>query len=350
MSNTVFDVLTFGSITIDIFIPLNKELPIKLMEEDPDDCHLKIPLGEKIRVQDSLVQCGGGSANTAIGFSKLGFDCAAFGVMGDQSYKAFLMQELEKNNINTDYVTFAKNENSSFSVILNAWNGERTVLHHRTVCDNFSGKMLLEAPETRSVYIGHLCVSHFLGNLPEWKRIYPERKIFWNPGKTQFQKGFKYFKDILPTIDCLFINREEAEMFTELKGKTISKKEATEKIIGTEVLPFKPHRSSSLSDVRNIAKKLLGAGVKQVIITDGSRGAQLFTKDVHLFVPSQEVEVLDTLGAGDAFAVGVSAAILYEKDPKEQLVWGSFNAGSVIQKLGAQPGQISLAEMKLLVN
>ncbi len=344
-----FDVLTFGSITLDIFIPLKKSMPIKIEREDIS--YLKIPLGEKIQVQSSLIQCGGGAANSAVGFSKLGFKTATFGVLGDQSYQKFILETLSDFNIETKYLTVAKNQSSSFSVILNSWDGKRTVMHHRTVCDMFKGEVLLNAPKTKSIYVGHLCTTHFLDKVEKWKNKNEDSKVFWNPGKTQFKKGFDYFKNMYPHIDCLFINKEEAEMFTGLKSqpyKIPKNQEIDQDMFGKKVSGYLAHFSENISDVRHLAKKFLNAGVKQVVITDGPCGAQAFTKREHYFAPSQAVEVVDTLGAGDAFAIAVSSAILKNKDLETQLKWGSFNSGSVIQKLGAQPGQLNLGEINLL--
>jgi len=344
-----FDMLTFGSITLDIFIPLNKDMPIEITGEK--NKFLQIPLGEKIQVKSSLIQCGGGAANSAVGFSKLELKTAAFGVLGDQSYKKFILDSLEKYNINTSFLTIAKNQPSSFSVILNSWDGKRTVMHHRTVCDDFSGEVLLQAPKTKGVYIGHLYASGFLRKVDEWKHKNKSSKIFWNPGKTQFKKGFEYFKNMYAHIDCIFINKEEAEMFTGLKSKVYRSSEFEtfdEKLFGKKVTGYTPYESPYIADVRNLADKFLEAGIRQVVITDGPSGAQAFTKKEHRLAQSQAVEVVDTLGAGDAFAIGVSAAILKGEDIETQLKWGSFNSGSVIQKLGAQPGQLTLGEINLL--
>jgi len=309
-----------------------------------------VPLGEKIQARHSLVQAGGGAANTAVGFAKLGLKTSVFGVIGDQSYQGFIYDQLHEHNINTDYLTVAKNQSSSFSIILNSWEGERTVLHRRTVCENFNENTLLNAPCTKALYFGHLCATGVMESIPAFKARNPKSVIAWNPGGTQFKLGFDHFKNVFPHVDFLFINREEAEAFSGLKAEVHPFADYDPKIFGKEVTPYTPHNPKLLADVRHLAKVFLKAGVKTVVITDGTRGAQVFTENEHLLSLPQEVPVVDTLGAGDSFAVGFVAASLHGENLAQQMAWGSFNAASVIQKFGAQPGQLKLPEVEALTS
>lgn len=351
MSTKQFDILSFGSLTLDIFIPLSEDGPIDIEKAmDGPDAFLKVPLGEKIQVRHSLVQAGGGAANTAVGFSKLGLKPAVFGVIGDQSYRGFMLDELAEHNISTEYLTVAKNQTSSFSIILNSWEGERTVLHRRTVCENFNDQTLLNAPTTRALYFGHLCASNIMETIPTYKAQNPNVFIAWNPGGTQFKLGFDHFKSVFPDIDCLFINREEAEAFSGIKADIHRFTDYRPAMFGEQVCPYQFYHPRHIADMRPVADKFLQAGVKKVIITDGRRGAQLFTDDEHYLSLPQEVPVVDTLGAGDSFAVGFVSAALHGHSLKEQMAWGSFNAASVIQKFGAQPGQLKLPEVEALAS
>lgn len=351
MADAQFDVLSFGSLTLDIFIPLSEDGPVQLdTPEGSPERWLKVPLGEKIQAKHSLVQAGGGAANTAVGFAKLGLKPAVFGVVGDQSYKGFILDELNEHNIVTDYLTFAKNQTSSFSIILNSWEGERTVLHRRTVCDCFNETTLLEAPSTRALYFGHLCASNIMESVPSYKAKNPNVHIAWNPGSTQFKLGFDHYKSVFPHINTLFINREEAEAFTNLKAEIYDFSEYTAERFGTMVSPYEVHEPSFLADLRPLAHVFLDAGVKTVVITDGKQGAQVFNAMQHLLSLPQAVPVVDTLGAGDSFAVGFTAAVLHGENLTHQMAWGSFNAASVIQKFGAQPGQMRLPEIEAVTS
>lgn len=59
----------------------------------------------------------------------------------------------------------------------------------------------------------------------------------------------------------------------------------------------------------NVARGLLELGIETVIMTQGSEGALLVTDDDLEHVPSPEVEVVDTTGAGDAFNGAFAVAL-----------------------------------------
>ncbi len=344
-----FDILTFGSITLDILIPLPEDCGVDIIEKNTDK-FLEVPLGEKIKVEQSLTLCGGGAANSAVGFSKLGLHSAIFGVMGDKSNRGFLISHLKEAGVCTDYITFAENQMSSFSVILNSHEGERTVFHRRTMSENFNREVLLSAPDSRAIYISHLYngPDGMLDALPDWK-VKHDEIIGWNPGKTQFKKGFEAFKKIFPAIDIMVLNVEEAEKFTELKSAKIKSDNYSVEKIGIKISGKTEAKTEFLSDVREIAKKFLKAGIGTVVITDGGRGAQIFDKDNHFYSPAQEAHRVDTLGAGDAFSTGIIAARLHGKNLQEQILWGNYASNAVIGAYGAQAGQLWLEEMERLV-
>ncbi len=56
-----------------------------------------------------------------------------------------------------------------------------------------------------------------------------------------------------------------------------------------------------------VAERRLASGAGLVLITFGSRGAWAVGRDAGVHVPAPVVEVVDTVGAGDAFTTGVLA-------------------------------------------
>ena len=57
------------------------------------------------------------------------------------------------------------------------------------------------------------------------------------------------------------------------------------------------------------ARKWLNAGAKVVVITRGENGVEAFTKGISVKVPSVNVKVVDTVGAGDTFTAGFLASL-----------------------------------------
>lgn len=61
--------------------------------------------------------------------------------------------------------------------------------------------------------------------------------------------------------------------------------------------------------IEELAKKMLARGPSLVLVTEGADGARGFTAKQSVFVPSQKVTVVDTVGAGDTFNAGVLASL-----------------------------------------
>ena len=57
------------------------------------------------------------------------------------------------------------------------------------------------------------------------------------------------------------------------------------------------------------ARKWLNAGAKVVVITRGENGVEAFTKGISIKLPSVNVKVVDTVGAGDTFTAGFLASL-----------------------------------------
>jgi len=341
MNKTVntFDILTCGSITLDTFVePSEMDIVKKEGEEDT----MAFEIGQKIRMRTVARHVGGGAANTAVGFSKMGFKTVCLGTIGKDDHGDFIQHQLKSAKVETKFLNIQKDAPSSASIIFMTPDGRRTVFNERTTHGKFD-HFPHGVPHTRALYLGHLdeIETGIFDHLQTWKEKNPKSIIAWNPGKTQFSLGLKHFKNILHLIDLLILNVEEAELFAKKQAKEMPTSALKTK-------PLFPTHRKTIADVRTHAQMFLEAGVKNVFITDGIGGAQYFGVDgTHLYLPAYEnVPSISTLGAGDSFSVGVLSAFLHEKDPATQLIWGSANASSVIQQFGAQEGQLTCADMK----
>lgn len=80
---------------------------------------------------------------------------------------------------------------------------------------------------------------------------------------------------------------------------------------------------------------LAEGGVGAVVVTCGPQGARVATASGVAHVPSAAREVVDALGAGDAFCGGYLAGLLATDDPVEAAVRGSVSAAVTIGTRGA---------------
>ena len=82
-------------------------------------------------------------------------------------------------------------------------------------------------------------------------------------------------------------------------------------------------------------KKILSTGVKVLIVKKGSKGATIYTKDgAPKDVPGFPVEILNVLGAGDAFASGFIYGHLQGWDLYKACRMGNASGAWVVQKPG----------------
>ncbi len=113
---------------------------------------------------------------------------------------------------------------------------------------------------------------------------------------------------------------------------------AREAGIGTILANADEARELSGASEINEQMQTLGRSFERVVIKRGSAGAALGgASGVLLSLPAPSVDVVDTTGAGDAFAAGFIAADL-EKRPPEACLQAGIAAGSrAVTAIGGQP-------------
>jgi sugar/nucleoside kinase (ribokinase family) len=124
----------------------------------------------------------------------------------------------------------------------------------------------------------------------------------------------------------LFLNREEAIKFVDF--------------------PIRPR-------LEEVMVKLQGYGPRMVVVTDGSAGASVYDGKDFYYIDSKKLQVVDSTGAGDAFAVGFLARLMRDDwrsdispdSVHEALKWGIENSVSVIKSIGGQKGLLNKTEI-----
>jgi ribokinase len=85
------------------------------------------------------------------------------------------------------------------------------------------------------------------------------------------------------------------------------------------------------------AEKLVALGVEKVIITLGSKGAFVLTKEGKVQVQAFKVEAIDTTAAGDTFCGSLAVALVEGKPMEDALRFASAAAAISVTRMGAQP-------------
>lgn len=103
---------------------------------------------------------------------------------------------------------------------------------------------------------------------------------------------------------------------------------------------------SGLSDhtLKEIAECILNMGTDSLIIKQGEDGASFFDSDNHFSIGAYPVEtVMDTTGAGDAFAGGLLSSKMAGKNIQESMIAGATMASFCIENI-AHEGIVSVSD------
>ncbi|MCB9809866.1 carbohydrate kinase family protein [Candidatus Peribacteria bacterium] len=342
----MMDVLSIGSLTVDTFY-WGADLHHTVEQVNPEERAFVLPVGGKIGIERVYEFCGGGAANTSIGFAKLGLRAGVLSSIGEDHHGHFITRTLDHYGIDQTCLQRVPGGSSSQSVVLMAEDGGRTVLHHKM---ESPPEASLFPPETamRCVYLGHVREESegLIPRVVAWKQQY-EGILGWNPGSTQLRKGWEHWQEILRHTDVLILNVEELEQLTRMKAPVVGASVLLEEI---ELLTVPDGRPATvLRDVRAMAALLLGQGLGALLVTDGGAGAQLYTAaGAACYAPGTSQPPVSTLGAGDSCSVGYIAALLHGEPPAMAMRWAAINAAGTVQIFGAQEGQRTLEEMRAL--
>ncbi len=325
------DIVSIGGATFDVFIRAPHETVHGNGEE-----FIQFPLGAKIKVESVIQSCGGGAANTSVGFSRLGMKARFCGVIGDDEWGQGIQHALTGEGVLIDAAVIVEKEISSFSIILvDPATGNRTVLYSPNVNAHLRDPVFARdlVQKSRWIFLNHLSdvSSAILDDCLELVRKPRGCSFAWNPGGSQIKSGFDNpeMKELLQQTDTLFLNAEEAMMFTR---QCHGEDDTTVRI----------------ETIKASIRILTNAGATIVCISDGARGAYLSNGNHVFFAPvDPETEVVDTTGAGDAFAVGVTWAVFRGQDLQTALRAGMINAASVCGVIGTQAGLLREKEIRL---
>lgn len=86
-----------------------------------------------------------------------------------------------------------------------------------------------------------------------------------------------------------------------------------------------------------LAARLKARGVKTLIVTQGSKGALVYSDDSVTSVPPLPVEIVDTTGAGDAFNAGLAVALAEGRPLLDAVQFACVTGALACTKLGVIP-------------
>jgi len=318
-----YDVVTIGGALEDINL-LVDDYKVIDNSSDPLKSHLlAFEYGAKVGVKELKANFGGGAANAAIAFSKLGRKTATILAVGEDERAKRIIANLIKHNIDVRAVQVIK-EQTGASFVIRTQSGEHVLFTFRGANDKLTWHRNVKKviKKSRRVYLTSLSGSwkSFMNEL-----VMTKVPLAWNPGRKQLAAGFLNLKQYLSLTDILILNRDEA---TEL---VLSKKGEIKRTLSTTYL----------------LRKIFSFGPSLVIITEGRKGAHAFDGKKMYAQKSTAHKAIDTTGVGDAFGATFVASLDKHNDISRALKAAMRNSGSVVTKMGAQHGLLTYKELSL---
>lgn len=104
----------------------------------------------------------------------------------------------------------------------------------------------------------------------------------------------------------------------------------------------------TIDQIKAAAHKLVDLGVKNVIVTIGSRGALWVSKDHEELIPSYKVDAVDSIGAGDSFVGAFSHYYTQGEDISTALKHANAYAAVTVTRAGSQTSYPTAKELSAL--
>ena len=272
---------------------------------------------------------GGSPANITMNIKRLGGNPIISASVGNDRLGEFLINNLKKNNINTEFIN--KVNNSTSMVLVTKSKETPLPIFYRSADYNLEYNEDIGSILKNSKIVHFSCwpISQKKSRKVIEKVIEEARKnnvligfdpnyheMIWEEG----HDGIEYIKNLIGKLDIIKPSEVDAE-----------------RIFG----PDTPE---------NHVDKFIQCGAKLVIMTLGKDGAIVSNGTETIKFKTLATEVVDTTGAGDAFWGGFDTALTRNYPLKEALNIGFATSAFKLKNVGAIAELPSIEELKTLYN
>lgn len=299
--STLFDILVAGEINPDLILTGDVKPEFDQVEKLVDSAALTI---------------GSSSAIFACGAARLGLKVAFIGICGDDVFGRFMLEEMQKRDVDVSNVIVRKDGQTGLSVILSS-GVDRAILTHMGLIAALQKSDIPDAllRQTRHLHVA----SYFLQTdlqtgLPDLFRCARESGLTTSLD-TNYDPSEKWigFDELLSVTNVFLPNKKEAV--------SLSGKESIE-----------------------LAADRLGSRVEALAVKLGVEGALSISRSQKVRMASIPVKVVDTVGAGDSFDAGFLYGYLHNWELAKSLRLACVCGALSTQKAGGTEAQPTLEE------
>jgi len=277
----------------------------------------KLPgTGETLYLSDVQDYPGGSAANVSIALGRLGIPVSFVGKVGGDAGGLLLVKEFQREGVDTSGIVIEPEQTTVKTFITIDQSGGKRI--HVLGGDNVA--LSISSPdevdwskieEAEIVYVGEVFteVAELIASFARDRG----KKVVYRPGLPLTALDAGKVRSILRNANVLILNHR-----------------------GWEVI------KSSDSTPADLIK----TGPEIVIVTKGAEGCETYTKDETFTMPAYSVKVIDTTGAGDAFAAGLISALLESKGLRDCVDYALAVSAISVTKKGARTALPTRSEVE----
>ena len=259
---------------------------------------------------------GGKGANQAVAMARLGGNVSMIGKVGNDGFGQTLLNALKADNVNTDYIGIEEGP-TGVALITVDKNAENSIV----VAPGANYKVAVEDLDYNIEAINNSDIVVVQLETPLETIKYGLKKAkeagkytILNPAPAVVLED-----EIIKNVDLLTPNETELEILSGVE-------------LNTE------------DDIKRAAQIMIDKGVKELIVTLGSKGSLYINKERSMFKSAYKVQAVDTTAAGDSYTGALSVAFANNKDVEEAMDFASKVGALSVMKEGAQSSIPTLIE------
>ncbi|MGG0473031.1 sugar kinase [Priestia aryabhattai] len=296
------DVITFG------------EAMAMFMAEQPGPLH---------EIKHYTKELAGAETNVAIGLARLGLRAGWASKVGNDPFGTFIMKRLQEESVNTDCVLVDSEHSTGFQIKSKVEVGDPEVCYFRK---NSAASHLHPSDFNQNYFLAakHM---HMTGIPLAVSASMREFALYALTSMKAAGRTVSFDPNLRPTLwtskeEMIFIINEAA-------------KQANYVLPGIEEGKI----LTGYKNAEDIASYYLDAGVELVVIKLGEQGAFFKTAREQGMVEGIKVkQIVDTVGAGDGFAVGLLSGLLQNNSLTQSVMRANAIGSLAVQSPGDNDG------------
>jgi ribokinase len=342
--------VTVGSATVDIITIIASRDIERVTMANATASFLLLEEGRKIEAEGITIHPGGGAANTAVCFARLGIPAAPLVKIGRDLNGAKVLESFAREGLSDRLVRYTDELGTGITVMIASHDRNAAVFTFR------GANTLIRAGDIPADAFAGASIVHVAGLSNESADQHPDivrraRKagafVSNNPGIRQLTARGEAFFAALSDIDMLSINRIEAEAMLPGLMRHGGPGPCRDHLPDNPPQLMRRGLVGSGFDMplEAFCRAVHRLGPRYVTVTDGTDGAYLSDAGELWHCPPLKVKVAGTVGAGDAFSATLGAWLMEGRGAESALRAAAANAAAVVAAIDAQSGLLRRTEL-----